>query len=340
MQLESNNKINNFDFLRIALASVVVVVHIYELSDIKSLKFIADIFSSYVAVKCFFVISGYLIFMSYDRSKSLGSYFRNRIFRILPAYFFVIIFSAFFLTAIFGQFSFENGFDIFRYIFWNLLFLNFMAPNLPGVFSENTITAVNGALWTLKIEVMFYITVPIICYMFSRLERNIVLILIFIMSLLYVYTFDIFFHDSQIAEEMKRQLPGQMSYFVMGAILYYNFDNFIKIHIPLAVLSIIFLVFVPDILIPVAEPIALGIITIAIAHSVYLGPWAKYGDFSYGVYITHFPVIQTLVALGVAKREGWVFATSAILLTLAISVCLWHGIEKRYLKRAVRKTAT
>ena len=40
-----------------------------------------------------------------------------------------------------------------------------MEPNLPGVFAGNTVTEVNGALWTLKIEVMFYLILPLLVWL-------------------------------------------------------------------------------------------------------------------------------------------------------------------------------
>ena len=49
-----------------------------------------------------------------------------------------------------------------RYLGWNLAFLNFMEPALPGVFEANRFTEINGALWTLKIEVMFYLVLPLL----------------------------------------------------------------------------------------------------------------------------------------------------------------------------------
>lgn len=72
-----------------------------------------------------------------------------------------------------------------KYVVANLAFLNFVHPTLPGVFEGNKIHEVDGALWTLKIEVMFYATVPIIAYLFRRFGRFSVLVTLYFVSAAY-----------------------------------------------------------------------------------------------------------------------------------------------------------
>ena len=106
-----------------------------------------------MAVKAFFVVSGFLIFMSFERSSSFASYARKRIRRIYPAYFTVVMLCAIFLVAVSSK-NIEHYFSFVwvKYVLANLAFLNFLQPTLPGVFDSNKIAVVNGALWTLKIR--------------------------------------------------------------------------------------------------------------------------------------------------------------------------------------------
>src|ERR1700744_2670004 len=83
---------NNFDIVRLVLATIVVFVHSSALSLNSSLDILPRILSAHVAVEGFFAISGFLIFASYDRCKSIGEYFSNRAFRILPGYWLSTIF--------------------------------------------------------------------------------------------------------------------------------------------------------------------------------------------------------------------------------------------------------
>ena len=215
---------NNFDLLRLLFALTVCLVHAYELSGFQQLKWIAATFSSSVAVKAFFIVSGFLIFMSFERSPSLFSYARKRLRRIYPAYFAVIVGGAFALWAV----STANGSDYFslawgKYVLANLAFMNFLQPTLPGVFDGNKLSAVNGALWTLKIEVFFYLSVPLFAVLFRRYSRLAVLVLVYGLSVGYASLATLLAArtGSGIYAELGRQLPGQLAYFMAGAFLYY-----------------------------------------------------------------------------------------------------------------------
>ena len=103
-----------------------------ELTNFKELEIINNILSTNFAIKSFFVISGFLIFMSYERSRDLKKYFINRVLRIYPAYISIIFFSSILLYFSTNLKFFEYfNFSYIEYIIFNLLFLNFLEPNLP-----------------------------------------------------------------------------------------------------------------------------------------------------------------------------------------------------------------
>lgn len=330
-------RINNFDLLRFIFAFQVFLVHSYVLSGADSLAILSEVFSSEIAVKSFFVVSGFLIFMSYDNSRNFSTYFSKRARRIYPAYLFVVL-SCAFLGVIYSEQSWREyiSIEVLKYVAANLVFLNFLHPNLPGLFEHNTLQAINGALWTLKIEVMFYLLVPVVVIAFRKFGNIRVMILLYTCSVVYsmimesmaIKTGAVFY------VELQRQLPGQLAFFLAGACCYYYFQYFAKYAHWLALFALAAF-FLKSWLPWVAlQPVALGIIVIYFACVFpYVGNFGKHGDFSYGIYIVHFPILQLLVSRGLFEKYPWgmLFLAGAIIVTVAFF--LWHLVEKRFLRR-------
>ena len=85
------NRDNNFDLLRLVFASSVFFWHLHVLTQAPALELFSRVFSASIAVKSFFVISGYLVMMSYVNSTSLWDYAEKRVRRIYPAYAAVVL---------------------------------------------------------------------------------------------------------------------------------------------------------------------------------------------------------------------------------------------------------
>jgi peptidoglycan/LPS O-acetylase OafA/YrhL len=327
---------NNFDLLRLLFAGTVLLVHSYELSGFQQLEIIASLLSSAVAVKAFFVVSGFLIFMSFERSATIASYAKKRIRRVYPAYFTVVMLCAIGLIVISSK-SHDDYFSLawVKYVFVNLSFLNFLQPTLPGVFEFNKLAAVNGALWTLKIEVMFYLSVPLFVFLFRKYSPLSVLIVVYCSSVAYARFLAVAAErtGSGIYVELGRQLPGQLSYFMAGAFFYYFlplFEYRIRYFLAGAVSILSANMFFP---LPLLEPFALATIVVFFGLFLHAGNFGKYGDFSYGVYILHFPIIQLLLYLGWFRESPWFFLMAVILITTGSAIAMWHLVEKRFLFR-------
>lgn len=327
---------NNFDLLRFLFAGAVCLVHVYVLSGFATLAPIAQTLSSTVAVRAFFVISGFLIFMSFEQSTSTPSYLRKRVRRIYPAYVVVVMLCATLLVFVSTKSPAEYfSLPWLKYVLANLVFLNFLQPTLPGVFESNQLTAVNGALWTLKIEAMFYLSVPAFVYLFRRFSRGLLLLLAYGLSVAYsaVMTRLASGLDTGMYAELGRQLPGQLSFFMAGAALYYYlpmFERHVKLLVPAAAVVLLVSAFQP---LPLLYPAALAIVVVFFGLFLFVGHFGKYGDFSYGIYILHFPLIQLLVQLDWFRNRPWHLLAAVVILTLAGAVLLWHGVESRFLSR-------
>lgn len=328
---------NNFDLLRLLFAATVCLVHSYNLSNFQPLSSIPGILSSTVAVKAFFVVSGFLIFMSCERAKSLGDYAIKRARRIYPAYFTIVMLCAIGLLAV----SSKSAHDYFtadwlKYVAANLGFLNFLHPSLPGVFEGNRLAAVNGALWTLKIEVMFYLCVPLFVLLFRKFSTLPVILLTYGGAVAYSAVLNALAEKSGVAlfAMLARQLPGQLSYFMAGAFFYYFLPLFERrvAYFLFSAVGILLLHRLHPL--PLLEPFALATVVVFFGLFLHLGNFGRYGDFSYGVYILHFPIIQVLLQTGWFTHNPWSYLIVVVSLTACSAVVMWHLVEKRFLFRS------
>jgi peptidoglycan/LPS O-acetylase OafA/YrhL len=132
---------------------------------------------------------------------------------------------------------------------------------------------------------------------------------------------------------MSKQLPGVLCYFIAGMLIYFNFDKFIqhKHKLFIIALATVWIDLIFDI--KLFSPMMVGIIVLYIAYSFkFLNNFGKYGDFTYGIYIFHFPIIRTFTTLGLFEDYNpFVMAFICMLLVIAVGVSSWHFYEKRFL---------
>lgn len=326
---------NNFNLLRLLFALMVVVYHVIVLpgvADGQPLESWAGL-GAELGVQGFFVLSGYLVWSSLERSPSLGLYAEKRVRRLLPAYVTVILVSAILAAVIVPAVRADLG-ALARYLGWNLAFLNFMAPGLPGVFEGNRFTEINGALWTLKIEVMFYLILPILAVLLKVAGRFrwVLFVAIYVGAEAWRFMLE----QAGAAQggmlvELSRQLPGQMSFFITGMALW-SWRDRLK-WVLFAPLGIVLLGL--SLAVPLAEPVraaGLGIVAVWIAVGIpRLFDAAAFGDLSYGLYIVHFPIIQCVIAAGLFASPVVGFVVAGVA-SLAAALLLWWLIERPALR--------
>jgi peptidoglycan/LPS O-acetylase OafA/YrhL len=209
-----------------------------------------------------------------------------------------------------------------------------MHPCLPGLFENNLLCAVNGALWTLKIEVGFYLVLPLIFYGIKKVKKPFLVIGgLYVFSLFYWFLMDSYFDKPLLA----KQLPGYLSYFVTGIFLFLNFDlimKYKKIILSFSVLALMSFYFL-SIDTTIFYPAAFGCIVVIAAYNIpFLNNFGKYGDFTYGLYIYHFPIIQLFRQYDLfEKYNPFAMAIAVILVTLFFAILSWFLIERRFLSR-------
>lgn len=332
---ESIGQNNSFDFIRYYLSFSVLFAHYAVLCGKGHIAFI----SSWEAVQGFFILSGFLVFYSYINSPNPIGYFYKRTKRILPAYFFIVLlcgFAGVFFTTLSAKAYFTST-ELYKYLAANICFMNFLQPDLPGVFSNNIIHAVNGSLWTMKVEVLLYLTVPPIYWLMKKYNKLFILAGIFIFSILYnegfQYLYDI--SGKEIYQILKRQVGGQLMYFYAGTtiLLYFNyFQKYFKYIFPAGILLYcIKTAFVP---LMYLEPLCWAILIIGIAyHTPRLNFLMKYDNIAYGIYLFHYPVIQIIINSGLTKNYYYIGMVATVTGTVLLAMFSWYLIEKPILKK-------
>lgn len=284
---------NNFTLLRLLLALMVVLGHFKLLSGTAYPSFPFNLADA--AVDCFFVVSGFLIAGSYERCRGLSSFYARRVFRLYPMYLCVVLIQAAIMMALLPGGPFSELRSTARYLAANALMANFLQYDIGGVLSGLSNPGINPSLWTLKIEIGFYLIVPLI-YGATRRFGWWILISIFVASVGYNVV-ALHLGDQRLA----KQLPGQLQFFVVGMALYLYGDRLRVAAWFSAAITVAFLV-VWTLVVPIPpgiRPLVVGAFVFSCA--LYTPVIRLKSDLSYSVYLLHGPLLQTLILLGVFR---------------------------------------
>jgi len=339
MRINTNNRDkNNFDLWRFLAASLVIFSHSYPLSGNNEKEplylLTGEITFGMLSVSIFFIISGYLIAMSWIKNPNIVSYSWKRILRIYPGLIVSILFSTFFIGV------FVSSLGVLEYL-KNINITDLLIGiatlhqiNLPGVFNQNVYSiGVNGSLWTLKWEAIMYIGTAI--FGILGILRKKWPVLIFILAGIISYEFGIQYLNGII--DIGRILNNPaiyymifyligMGYCVYGNIITYRKELFIFAFI-LWILSFNteFFKITSYISIPYI------IFYLAFIPENHIKKLIEKGDFSYGLYIYAFPIQQTFVHIfqnNISPLKLFIFSFPV---TLIIAFLSWNFIEKKAL---------
>jgi peptidoglycan/LPS O-acetylase OafA/YrhL len=128
-------------------------------------------------VSIFFVISGYCIHLSYQRSvnKDWFLYFTRRFFRIYPAY---LIFMLIFISI-----SYIPSDLFFQTPFESVLIHSILLHN----FSKEFIFGINPSFWTIAVEIQLYLLYPLLLLISKKIGWNRSLVFCFMIEIFFRY---------------------------------------------------------------------------------------------------------------------------------------------------------
>jgi peptidoglycan/LPS O-acetylase OafA/YrhL len=323
-----NSKKNNFDFIRFVAAVLVIFSHAYPIangnhgSEPFGLLTKGQSTFGHLAVITFFIISGFLITQSFDRSKDLLLFIKARILRIFPGLIIAVLLTVFILGPVFTTLPLRDYFYNVRTIeYLKTISLYWIQYDLPGVFEKNIYpVAVNGSLWTLWYEFFFYGVVGFLGIT-KLLNKWIVTVGLLLSTFLFSFEVGGFYVDL-------------FRYFSVG-MMFYLFRNKIILNGGLAILSLI-VVFVSmktglfHEFFPVFGSYL--VFYLAFNQKLKLNNFGKYGDFSYGLYIYAFPVQQIVSNFYGKDVTPLINFLIAFPVTLIFAIISWSFIERNALK--------
>lgn len=268
----------------------------------------------------------------------------NRVRRLMPAYLaFLVV--AVILGSIFSDVGFKEYWtstDTYRYIAANLTFLQFLAPSLPGVFASNpSASAVNGALWSIRTELFCYLLVPFYCWFVSRAGCRVAAVTALAASVLGVLSIGLL--PLNISTVTSHQIVIGVAMpilcFACGAVFFYFWDFWQGQR--RAILGVTAILWLLHYTVPLgwAENIVAPFMVSGLALSCgvflpYVGNWTPAGDLSYGIYIYHFPIVQTLVATGLYHSHPFAALALSFAITITVAMVSWRFIESPALSRS------
>lgn len=336
MKLRPEEETNNFTLLRLLLALMVVLGHFKLLSGTDYPHFPFNLADA--AVDAFFVVSGYLIAGSYERTRGLGPFYVRRVFRLYPMYACIVLIQAAIMLMLLPGGPFSEPQATMRYLGANLLFANFLQYDIGGVLHSLHNPGINPSLWTLKIEISFYLIVPLV-YVATRRWGWGVLLAIFAASVGYELV-ALHMGDDRFA----KQLPGQMQFFVVGMALY-MYGERLRVSAWVSVLVTVLFFVAWTWLSPITaglRPLIVGAFVFCFALCTPV--LRMHSDMSYSVYLVHGPLIQTLILLGLF-HDTLPFLVIVVCCVLALAYVAERLVERpgnefgrRLSRRMIRRT--
>ncbi len=331
---------NYFTPIRLLLAFIVAFEHVfYFQAGMADSPFeLGHTSLGYFAVNGFFILSGYLITGSAERSGDVLVFARSRLLRIMPALIFVTLFLGLVLVPLLGTTDLASYYTSGKVWADMAKVASFISPNpdwLGLTMAGNPFAGdVTGPIWTLRYEVLAYIGTAGL--LLVGLHRNLTIALLGAAGATVLFAIDL---ETHLVTETNATLGSLVRFgscYLYGAVAYLLAERArvtMKLALPVLVAGgglILLGVASAEVLMN----LALTPILFALAFSKASAPaWlSKPPDFSYGLYIFHWPIYQMLTEwVGRPPNAALLFGIGLPLAILA-ALASWYLLEKPMLK--------
>lgn len=296
-------------------------------------------------VPAFFFISGLLVCAAYERTRQLGNFvfFKNRMLRIYPALWVCVAVSSS-VVLISGYLSTQK-FSISHFIFWvfgQATIFQFYNPEFMRSFGVGVL---NGALWTIAVELQFYILTPLLYFLLVRCRGWLALIFVLSLTLNVYFIFYLDWSLLYVKVIYASFVPWLYMYVCGFLVAYYREYLFLvaeQVKLRWIVCGYVFsMLFLGSYVTNAANsinPISFVLLaacliklsTIKLPTQNRLLVFIAQNDFSYGIYLYHMPILNFLLFFGWFSVIENLFL--AYLSVICVAIISWFLIEKPVLK--------
>lgn len=341
-----DRRANNFDFIRFALSTLVLVSHSSQLIDgDRSREPLARITADGItlgefAVNGFFLLSGFLIVQSWLFTDGLLAYLQKRILRIYPAFVVAGVISIVLVGAAGAvhALAYWQAMDTHYVWFAFKRLFSLRVPSTPPTFDGLPFPSVNGSIWTVRYEFFCYLMVVALGWAGVFRKRIVALVLAIASYATYAAQSAGFltFSDSDVPlVGVISNWPRFATYFLAGT-CFYLFRERLRWNWKLAAGSAMLLAIgcafhgTSALVLPLFGAYLLFYCGFADAGA--LRRFGKRGDFSYGLFSYGWPV-QTLILWSFhGKMHPALLFLLSFPATLALAFCSWHVVERPCLR--------
>lgn len=327
---------NNFDLVRLFAASNVMLLHSWDFFGVRA-EPLRKVLEATPGVPIFFIVSGFLITRSWEHNPDMRRFLRNRVLRIYPALW--VCFAVSLALAIGTGYRLDA--PAWKVGAWVGAQLTIGPHVTPGFMSNYGTGSLNGALWTIPLELQFYVLTPLFLRSFPRWTLFLLVLFFAIINQLYRTNF----HIGNIEIASTSLFPSYFYMFLIGSVAYLYLEKirpFVEGRFWLWILIYLSACLcagacgyrvgsndpMPILVIPLA-----GLILAAAYSGRHLSErLLKGSDISYGIYLYHMPIINTMVE---TSSGSWVLATTS---TIMIAVASWMFVEKKALSAKRRSS--
>ena len=300
--------------------------------------------SGFLGVDVFFVISGYLMAQLYN-PKEKKKFFKRRILRLLPTYFVITL-----LTIIVALFITTP--NEFRQLISQSIHASTFSSNIGFWLQNSYFSKIDFNpllhLWSLGVEIQFYLVIPILFFLFT-FHRYVLLLIILTTIILSFIVLGI------SAKTSFFMMPLRMWEFLIGyAVVYYSSRHTLTSSKTnyIGTIALIFLLFIP--LLPIQKEsvdylhghpgLYALLISLATALILRFGihkqiEFSKIGkilevlgQYSYSIYLVHFPLIVLYLykpfSGTVLHSDTTTDTFILVILIIILSVFSYHLFEK------------